>query len=66
MKAYAICCNDSIEAINLKSFEHAENIKKKLSKEHYKKYCQNDGTYEEYQALRYWHVRVIKVIEWKK
>ena len=65
MKAYAICCNDSIEAVNLKSFEHAERIKEKLSKEYYKKYCQSRGygTYEEYQSLQCWHVRVVEVME---
>jgi len=63
MKAYVICCNDSVEAVNLKSFEHAERIKKKLSKKHYMEYCQNAGTYEEYQSLWYWHVRVVEVME---
>lgn len=58
MKAYVICCNDSVEYVVLND-EDAANIKKEELKNEYfekNKHHLFDG-YESYERICYWHLQ---------
>lgn len=59
MKAYVICCNDSVEFIVLNS-RTAANIKKdELKKEYFKKNSHSFSNIIDYENQCYWHLHAV-------
>lgn len=63
MKAYVICCNDSIEKVVLSNKESAQKVLGSLSKKSYDRHKFDYATYKDYQKMFYWHLHKVEVIE---
>jgi len=59
MKAYVICCNDSIEYVVLDSSIVANTKKEELKKEHFTKNKHAFDDYESYEHRCYWHLHEV-------
>lgn len=56
MKAYVICCNDSVEYVVLDDEEKANKKKEELAEKHFNSCKWSYKDYEEYRKLAYWHL----------
>jgi len=61
MKAYIICCNDSVELVVLNDEGKAEGIKEEMAKADFKR-STTWKDYEEYRNICYWHLHDVEYI----
>jgi len=63
MRAYIICCNDSIEACVLSSESDAKEVCKEMAKKDFEKYKHHWPNFRDFSDTRYWHVHDVPVVE---
>lgn len=56
MKAYVICCNDSVEFVVLNSEEKANIKKDALKEEHFERNKHTFKNREQYENRCFWHL----------